>query len=105
MSILAVPNIHQIRAAMFRALSAADGSITETEYEAIEDIDKFLADVIENPCSCPLGAACHYLGEPPGEADTGHCQQCGVFRPTEAVCSNCGTDYIFDEGFVLDNQP
>lgn len=96
MSVLSVPNIHQIRAAMLRALSVNNGTLTQNEMEAIEMIDEFIELEVANPCKCTLGENCHYRGLPPGDDDTGHCQECGHFMADDDMCESCGADYIVD---------
>lgn len=104
MRITATPE--QLRAAMRTALSNAGlfGVLDDTAddfadrlEEAVEGLDDALAHVLARPCPCELREACPHRGTPPGEADTGHCQQCGWYLGNATRCEDCDATYLLHE--------
>lgn len=96
--------ITQLRAAMRVALGPVFECCDETTpdiadglEDAIEDIEDAIAHVFAAPCECPEGIHCPYPGQPPGDADTAHCQQCGHYMPETFTCPTCGQEYVEGE--------
>lgn len=99
-------NIHQIRAAMRMAITEAlercydpPDDLVDSMCDAVFEVENTLAYVMQNPCKCSLGSECHFVGMPPGDDDTGHCQNCGVFMQDDvspgnlSTCISCGCEY------------
>lgn len=101
---VADPTIHELRAAMRRALEPVfeclddmTDDIADALEDAIDGLPEAITFAVANPCACARGRACPYRGLPPGDPDTGHCQQCGAYMPTTLVCPECGAEYVGDE--------
>lgn len=89
----------------FYMYDAATSEVYTTLNGAIEGLAESLDFVAaQPPCACPRGVKCPYRGMPPGDADTGHCQQCGEFMPEDGTkagethaCAACGAEYVVGE--------
>lgn len=78
-------------------------NVADALEEMVEDVPRCLDVVMASPCPCPRGVECPYRGMPPGDAETGHCQQCGEWMPEsdppakpgdKTRCAACGIEYV-----------